>query len=69
MAAPVLPAELVAELHAMEQQRIAFNMQMSLMHSIGQHAIDGAARMAHAESVFLRRVPETTGEGGFPFVG
>ncbi|MCL1861726.1 MAG: DUF3158 family protein [Proteobacteria bacterium] len=52
---PTLPVELLAQLAAMERQRIAYNLQMSLLHSIARQAIDGAARMAHAQAVLLRR--------------
>lgn len=55
MADPALPVELLAQLAAMERQRIAYNLQMSLLNTLARHSVDAAARMAHAEAVFLRR--------------
>lgn len=56
MASPALPDGFVGELHAMEQQRIVFNMQVSLLHSLVRQALDSASKMAHAETVYLRRM-------------
>ncbi|PMR75305.1 DUF3158 family protein [Billgrantia endophytica] len=50
------PGTLIDDLHAMEQQRITLNMQISLMHSIARHAQECASRMAQAEAIHQRRV-------------
>jgi len=54
MANPALPVELLAQLYAMEVQRVEFNLQMSLVNTIARQTLNAAARMAHAEAVFLR---------------
>ena len=53
---PATPASLIDDLYAMELQRIALNMQISLTHSIARHALECASRMAQAEATYLRRV-------------
>jgi hypothetical protein len=50
------PASLIDELYAMELQRIALNMQISLTHSIARQALDCAGKMAQAEATYHRRV-------------
>lgn len=54
------PDRLVDDLYAMELQRIALNMQVSLMHSIARQALACANKMADAEAVYLRRVHRYT---------
>lgn len=50
------PASLIDDLYAIELQRIALNMQISLAHSIARVALECANRMAQAEVTYLRRV-------------
>lgn len=50
------PAPLVHELFALELQRIALNMQISLTHSIARQAFDCAKKMAQAEAVYETRI-------------
>ena len=50
------PGSLIDELYAMELQRIALNMQISLTHSIARQALECANRMAQAEATYRRRV-------------
>ena len=50
------PASLIDDLYAIELQRIALNMQISLTHSIARVALECANRMAQAEATYLRRV-------------
>ena len=50
------PVHLVADLHAIEMQRITLNMQVGLLHSIARQARECAAKMAHAHSVYQRRM-------------
>jgi hypothetical protein len=64
---PTTPTSLIDDLYAMELQRIALNMQVSLMHSIARQALACANKMAKAEAVYLRRaqrhaasIPPTT---------
>ena len=52
---PSTPDRLVGDFYAMELQRIALNMQISLTHSIARQAHECASKMAEAEAVFLRR--------------
>ena len=52
---PATPASLIDDLYAMELQRIALNMQISLTHSIARLALECASRMAQAEVIYLRR--------------
>lgn len=54
--APSTPERLLAELYAMEQQRIVLNMQVSLLHSLGRQARECAGKLAAAEAVYLRRL-------------
>ena len=53
---PATPASLIDDLYAMELQRIALNMQISLAHTLARQAVDCANKMAAAEAVYLRRV-------------
>lgn len=63
MADPTTPASLIGDLYAMELQRIALNLQISLTHSIARHAQDSAQKMAQAEVVYWKR---TTGHAVSP---
>ena len=54
------PASLIDDLYAIELQRIALNMQISLTHSIARQALDCASKMAQAEATYLRRVERHT---------
>lgn len=56
MASTSTPATLLADLHAIEQQRITLNMQISLLHTMGRQAKECASKSAEAEDVFLRRL-------------
>lgn len=55
LADPATPASLIDDLYAMELQRIALNMQISLLHSIARQALDCAGKMAGAEATYHRR--------------
>jgi hypothetical protein len=59
----VLPEAVVAALYAMEQQRILYNMQMSLTHSLARQAINCAAKMAHADATWERWMLRAAGRG------
>ena len=50
------PVPLVHELFAIELQRIALNMQISLTHTIARQASQCAEKMAQAEALYLRRI-------------
>jgi hypothetical protein len=56
MASPSTPAYLLADLHALEHQRIVLNMQISLLHSLGRQARDCANKMAAADTVYRCRL-------------
>lgn len=56
IASPSTPDRLIEDLYAMELQRIALNMQISLTHSIARQALECASKMAEAEAVYLRRI-------------
>lgn len=56
MSAPSTPERLLAELYAMEQQRIVLNMQISLLHSIGRQAQVAAGMLVRAEAVYRHRL-------------
>ena len=69
LANPATPASLIDDLYAMELQRIALNMQISLLHTLGRQAQECASKAAQAEAAYLRRahghaaaVPPTTKE-------
>ena len=53
---PATPASLIDDMYAMELQRIALNMQISLTHSIARLALECAGKMDRAEANYLRRV-------------
>ncbi|UQP97371.1 DUF3158 family protein [Xanthomonas arboricola pv. juglandis] len=55
IAGPATPAALIDDLYALELQRIALNMQISLTHSIARQADECANKMARAEAVYQRR--------------
>lgn len=50
------PVHLLADLHALEHQRIALNMQISLLHSLGRQARDCASKMAAADAIYRQRL-------------
>lgn len=56
IASNATPPTLLADLYALEQQRIVLNMQISLLHTLGRQAQDCASKMAQAESAYLRRL-------------
>lgn len=56
MASTGTPANLLADLHEIELQRITLNMQISLLHTMGRQAKECASKAAEAEDVFLRRL-------------
>ncbi|SFT71307.1 DUF3158 family protein [Paraburkholderia aspalathi] len=49
------PITLIDDLYAIELQRIALNMQISLTHSIALQAQACAGKVAHAEAMYQRR--------------
>ncbi|WP_413730207.1 DUF3158 family protein [Sodalis sp. RH22] len=51
---------LLDDLLAIEQQRIALNMQISLLHTLSRQAQECASKMAQAEEVYLRRMNALT---------
>ena len=50
------PVNLLAELQAIELQRITLNMQISLLHTLGRQAQECASKAAVAEDAYLRRL-------------
>ncbi|TAN09566.1 MAG: DUF3158 family protein [Chitinophagaceae bacterium] len=50
------PVNLLADLHAIELQRITLNMQISLLHTLGRQARGCASKAAAAEDAYLRRL-------------
>ena len=56
MASTGTPINLLAELHAIELQRITLNMQISLLHTLGRQAQECASKAAKAEDAYLRRI-------------
>jgi len=56
MASTGTPVNLLAELHAIELQRITLNMQISLLHTLGRQAQECASKAAKAEDTYLRRL-------------
>ncbi|KAA8685921.1 Uncharacterized protein ALO80_02828 [Pseudomonas caricapapayae] len=56
LADPRTPESLLQDLHAMEQQRVALNMQISLVHTIGRQAAECAEKMAQADAVYSERL-------------
>lgn len=55
LADPATPVSLTDDLYAIELQRIALNMQISLTHSIARQAVECAGKMAKAEATHHRR--------------
>lgn len=58
------PEYLIQDLHAMELQRIALNMQISLIHTIGRQAAECAEKMAQADAMYLERLDQITKSRG-----
>ena len=56
MASTGTPVNLLAELHAIELQRITLNMQISLLHTLGRQAQECASKAAKAGDAYLRRI-------------
>lgn len=56
MASTGTPVNLLADLHAIEFQRITLNMQISLLHTLGKQAHECAGKAAEAEDAYLRRL-------------
>ncbi|WP_412472998.1 DUF3158 family protein [Burkholderia stabilis] len=50
------PVNLLADLHAIELQRITLNMQISLLHTLGRQAQECASKAAEADDAYLRRL-------------
>lgn len=50
------PVNLLADLHAIELQRITLNMQISLLHTLSRQAQECASKAAEAEDAYLRRL-------------
>jgi len=50
------PVNLLADLHAIELQRIVINMQISLLHTLGKQALECASKAAEADAAYLRRI-------------
>ena len=55
IADPRTPTALLPELHGLELQRIALNMQISLVHTLARQAKTCADQMAHADEVLRTR--------------
>lgn len=53
--ASTTPATLIDDLHAMEQQRVVLNMQVSLLHTLARQGLECADKLAQAEATCLRR--------------
>lgn len=58
------PESMIQDLHAMELQRIALNMQISLVHTIGRQAAACAEKMAQADAVYRERLDQMTKSRG-----
>ena len=50
------PVNLLADLHAIELQRITINMQISLLHTLARQARECASKVAEADAAYLRRI-------------
>ncbi|WP_010206248.1 DUF3158 family protein, partial [Pseudomonas syringae group genomosp. 3] len=61
---PRTPESLLQDLHAMEQQRVALNMQISLVHTIGRQAVECAEKMAQSDAVYTERLQQNSQPGG-----
>lgn len=55
---PATPNTMLDDLYAIERQRIALNMQISLTHSIARQARECVDKMVRAEAVYQRRVSQ-----------
>lgn len=64
LTAPRTPESLLRDLHSMEQQRVALNMQISLVHTIGRQAVDCAEKMAQADAVYAERLQQISHSSG-----
>ncbi|MDR1662314.1 MAG: DUF3158 family protein [Azoarcus sp.] len=53
---PATPVNLLDDLFAIEEARIALNMQIGLLHSIARQASACAKKIERAEGVYLRRM-------------
>ncbi|MFJ5299242.1 DUF3158 family protein [Pseudomonas sp. NPDC088368] len=58
------PDFLLHDLHQMELQRIALNMQISLVHTIGRQATECAEKMAQADAVYAQRLDQISNSCG-----
>jgi len=56
MASTSTPVNLLADLRAIEVQRITLNMQISLLHTLGRQARECASKVAEAEDSYQRRL-------------
>lgn len=54
---PATPLQMLDELFALELERVALNMQVSLTHTLARQARECAQKMTHAESIYQRRAP------------
>lgn len=50
------PVNLLADLHAIELQRITLNMQISVLHTLGRQAQECASKAGEADAVYLHRL-------------
>ncbi|BCS45784.1 MULTISPECIES: DUF3158 family protein [Pseudomonas syringae group] len=64
LADPRTPESLLQDLHSMEQQRVALNMQISLVHTIGRQAAECAEKMAQADAVYSGRLQQISLSSG-----
>ena len=65
MASPNTPAALVPDLYAIEIERIALNLQVSLTHAMARQARECARKAARAQALFRERIdhpPQTLPE-------
>jgi hypothetical protein len=53
---PATPDALLDDLYAMEEQRIALNMQIGLVHALARQAETCAGKRARAEAAYLARL-------------
>jgi hypothetical protein len=56
LAHPATPVLLLDDLYAMEEQRVALNMQIGLVHAIARQAEACAGKMGRAEAIYLRQL-------------
>jgi Protein of unknown function (DUF3158) len=56
MRSPTTPLPLVHELYALELQRIALNMQISLTHTLARQALECAGKMGEADTIYQQRL-------------